>query len=192
MRKNRIMRYTALLFFALFLSHAASAQTAEQPKPTPTPVAVKAAATADVSSPDAILKALYDVISGDAGKPRDWDRFRSLFYKGAHLIPTGKNQQGAFIARMMTPDEYIARNSPFFEKDGFHEREVSRKSERFGNIMHVFSTYEAFKTAGDKQPFLRGINSIQLLFDGNRWWIMNVYWQAESLETPLPKEYLKK
>ena len=47
----------------------------------------------DVGSLDAIMKAVYDVISGDAGKPRDWDRFRSLFHKDARLIPSGKNPQ---------------------------------------------------------------------------------------------------
>lgn len=187
------MRFIFFIFAALFLSITASAQTAEQakPSPTPTPVAIKPATAADVSSPDAILKALYDVISGDAGKPRDWDRFRSLFYKGAHLIPTGKNRQGTHVARMMTPDEYISGNSSFFEKEGFHERESARKSDRYGNIMQVFSTYEAYKTATDKEPFMRGINSIQLFNDGSRWWIMNVYWQAETPENPLPKEYLK-
>src|SRR5436190_11120186 len=42
------------------------------PGQTPKPADPK-----DVSSMDSIMKAIYDVISGEKGKPRDWDRFRS-------------------------------------------------------------------------------------------------------------------
>src|SRR5918994_877095 len=89
--------------------------------------ATKEANPADVSSLDAIMKSVYDVISGDAGKPRDWDRFRSLFHKDARLIPSGKNPQtGVVGARVLTPEDYITRSGPFLEKEGFHEREMSR------------------------------------------------------------------
>jgi hypothetical protein len=37
---------------------------------------------------------------------------------------------------------------------------------------------------------MRGINSIQLFNDGNRWWIVNIYWQQESAEDPIPDMYL--
>lgn len=182
------MRSTALIFTLLFLAVSAFAQTTiQQPEP-----AVITANTADVASPEAIIKAVYEVISGDAGKARNWDRFRTLFHKDARLIPTGKDQKGTFMARAMTPEDYISRNAPFFEKNGFHEREVFKKSERYGNIMHVFSTYEAFKTTADKEPFMRGINSFQLLFDGSRWWVLTIYWQAETPDNLLPKEYLSK
>ena len=33
----------------------------------------------DVESVDTIIKALYEVISGEKGEERDWDRFRNLF-----------------------------------------------------------------------------------------------------------------
>lgn len=153
---------------------------------------VKEANPADVSSLDAIMKAVYDVISGDAGKPRDWDRFRSLFHKDARLIPTNKNAQtGVFGARALTPEEYVTRVEPVFAKDGFHERELARHVDQYGNIAQVFSTYHAFRKSDDKQPFLRGINSFQLLNEGKRWWVVTIYWQAETPESPIPKEYLK-
>ncbi len=152
----------------------------------------KTANPADVSSIDSIMKAVYEVISGDAGAKRDWDRFRTLFYKDARLIPTGKNPQtGVVGARASTPDEYVEKNSPFFEKNGFFEKEISRKTDVFGNIAQVFSTYAAYKKSDDKEPFLRGINSFQLLYDGKRWWVMTIYWQAESKDDPIPAEYLK-
>src|SRR5438045_3069112 len=95
----------------------------------------------DVSSMDAIMKAVYDSISGDAGKARDWDRFRSLFHKDARLIPTGKNATtGVVSANALSPEDYIKRVEPFFASQGFYEREAARKVEQYGNIVHVFST----------------------------------------------------
>ena len=86
---------------------------------------------ADVATIDSIMKAVYDVISGDAGKARDWDRFRSLFIDGARLIPTtGKNKDtGLVAARVLTPEDYIKRSDPFLLKEGFHEREIARRVE---------------------------------------------------------------
>ena len=138
------------------------------------------------------MKAVYSTISGDAGSKRDWARFRSLFHKDARLIPAGKNPQtGVVGARAFTPDDYISRSEPFFAKEGFYESEKARRVEIFGNIAHVFSTYESRHTPGDKTSFMRGINSFQLLNDGKRWWIITIYWEAESPENPLPKKYLK-
>jgi hypothetical protein len=153
---------------------------------------VKEADPADVSSIDAIMKAVYDVISGDAGQKRDWERMRTLFHRDARLIPSGKNPQtGVFGARALSPDDYIKRNEPFFAKEGFYEREVARRTDIYGNIAQVFSTYESFHSMSDKKPFMRGINSFQLLNDGKRWWIMTIFWQAETPESPIPKTYLK-
>lgn len=150
-----------------------------------------AANPADVASMDAAIASLYDVISGPAGKKRDWDRFRSLFIPGARLIPTGQRQGGNFGSTVIDPEGYITRSAPFLEKEGFFEKEVARRTEVFGNIAHVFSTYEARHKAEDKDPFMRGINSIQLMNDGKRWWIVTVFWQAESKDVPLPDKYLQ-
>lgn len=152
----------------------------------------KEADAKDVASLDAIMKAVYEVISGDAGQPRDWDRFRTLFYKDARLIPTGVNPQTKVVgATALAPDEYIKRAEPFFAKEGFYETEKARRVDLYGNIAQVFSTYEARHSKTDKTPFLRGINSFQLLNDGKRWWVMTIYWQAESPENQIPKKYLK-
>jgi len=139
---------------------------------------------------DSIIASLYKVISGPAGQ-RDWGRFRSLFAPGARLIATGVRPSGEVVSRVMTPDDYAQRNGPFFEKSGFFEREVSRRTERFGNIAHLFSTYESRHAADDAKPFARGINSIQLMNDGKRWWIVTVFWQSEDEKNPLPAEYLR-
>lgn len=139
---------------------------------------------------DSIIAALYKVISGPAGQ-RDWDRFHLLFAPGARLIATGVRPSGEVVSRVMSPDDYAQRNGPFFEKNGFFEREISRRTDRFGNIAHLFSTYESRHAPDDAKPFARGINSIQLMNDGKRWWIVSVFWQAEDEKNPLPAEYLR-
>ena len=149
---------------------------------------------ADVESIDAIIAAAYDVISGPAGRTRDWDRERSLFISGARLIPTaveaGRNDVD-LAPQTLNVEDYIARVEPLFAKNGFYEKEVARRVEQFGQIAHVWSTYESRHDPSDAAPFMRGINSIQLFDDGKRWWILSIYWQHESAEHPLPKKYLQ-
>jgi len=159
--------------------------------PTPAPTAPPARPT-DVGSIDSIIAAVYDVISGPAGQKRDWDRMRSLFVPGARLIPTGRGPTGEVGSRVRTVEEYIARSSPLLERDGFFEREIARSTETFGNIAHAFSTYESRHKADDPKPFQRGINSIQLMNDGKRWWIVTIFWQGEDEKNPLPEKYLSK
>jgi hypothetical protein len=159
------------------------------PAPAPAPPAAPVANAADVASPDAIVSALYDVISGPAGK-RDWNRFRSLFLADARLIPAGPLKPGTTSPRVLSPEGYAAVVTPHFEANGFFEKEVARRSERFGSVLHAFSTYESRHKADDAAPFARGINSIQLFFDGTRWWVVTVLWQQETRELQLPKEFL--
>ena len=163
------------------------------PSTTPAPAAgpaTPAANPADVASVDSIIAAVYDVISGPAGKPRDWDRMKSLFIPGARLIPTVLRQSGGYGSRVLTVDEYIQRASGLMAKEAFYEREAARKTEEFGQIVHVFSTYES-RHAPDAKPFQRGINSIQLMNDGTRWWVVTIFWQGEDDKHPLPERYLK-
>jgi pimeloyl-ACP methyl ester carboxylesterase len=144
----------------------------------------------DVSSPEALVAAVYDVISGPAGKKRDWERFRSLFADGARLIPTSTSAAGDHVPRVLDAEGYIRRTEPVFETTGFVEKEVARRVEAFGHIRHVFSTYEARHDRADAQPFLRGINSFQLVFDGTRWWVVTIFWEAESDAAKVPAKYL--
>ena len=144
----------------------------------------------DVSSPEAIVAAVYDVISGPAGQKRNWNRMRTLFVPDARMIPTGKRQTGEITRRTLTVEDYITNSGPHLEKDGFFETEIGKKTEQFGNIVHVFSTYESKRTLKDEKPFMRGINSIQLWFDGQRWWVITIFWQSESPDTPIPEKYI--
>lgn len=107
------------------------------------------------------------------------------------LIAHKDRKTGEQKLRTITPEEYIKISGPMLEELGFFEKEVGRKHEEFAHIYHAFSTYEARQKQGDAKPMMRGINSIQLFHDGQRWWITTVYWEAETPETPLPEKYLK-
>lgn len=143
-----------------------------------------------VASQDQILETLYAVISGEKGEARDWDHFRYLFHSNAKLIPTGKGKSGAVGAQFWTVEDYIAKAGDYLVEKGFFEKEIHRISDSFGGITQVFSTYESYHSESDTTPFARGINSIQLLYDGERWWIINIYWTAETEVNPIPKKYL--
>jgi hypothetical protein len=175
---------TTLLAACLLLagSPVLEAQQAAAPAPAADP--------ADVATEDAIVRALYDVISGDAATPRNWDRMRSLFHPEARLIPAGRAQDGSYRIRVMTLAEWIAGAEPYFAREGFYERELAFRSERFGQIVHRFSTYDSRHAASDTAAFARGINSIQLFNDGKRWWVMNIMWDAERPGLTIPGQYL--
>jgi len=131
----------------------------------------------DVSTLDGIVHALYEVLSGPAGQPRDWERYRTLFIEGARLIVvvavTGEKPR----ARQLTVEDYIRRVEPIFAIEDFWERETSRQTETFGRVAHVLSTYESLRDPNGP-PFERGDNSMQLFYDDSRWWVVSVMWNT--------------
>ena len=139
---------------------------------------------------DSTIKNLYAVISGEKGVKRNWKQFKFLFKPDAKLIPSGKDKAENYRVRYMSPNDYIKSSGKWLVENGFFEKEIHRKIDTFGNITQVFSTYESFHSESDDTPFMRGINSIQLLNDGKRWWVINIYWAQETKDHPIPKKYL--
>ncbi|GAA4811629.1 hypothetical protein [Litoribaculum gwangyangense] len=139
---------------------------------------------------DGTLKSLYNVISGEKGVERNWKQFKYLFHPDAKLIPSGKTKEGVMMVRFLKPEDYIKNSGKWLVDNGFFEKEIHRKVDSFGNITQVFSTYESFRSEADLEPFMRGINSIQLFHDSKRWWIINIYWAQETEANPIPKTYL--
>jgi hypothetical protein len=181
---------SALLLGAGSISAAQKQAPKAAPVAPPAPVAAPPVAqSGDVDSIDHILAAVYDVISGPAG-PRDWDRFRSLFFAGARLIPTWRDDKGNVKSRILSPDEYAQRAGESFSKEGFFEASIANRVESWEHLAHVWSTYESQHAKGEK-PFARGVNSFQLFFDGARWWIVTIYWEGEAPGHALPAKYLK-
>lgn len=158
-----------------------------------TPASVPASRPADpkdVATPEAILAALYDVISGGAGQKRDWDRMRSLFRPEARLMPMVKGRDGNARVVTITVEDYVQRSGPMLERDGFFEQEIARRLDLYGDFAHAWSTYEGRKSRSDEKPFLRGINSIQLVRQQGRWWVLQIVWEQEHDAGPIPPQYL--
>lgn len=151
---------------------------------------VSAQYESDVKSVDSIIKALYASISGDAGVERDWDRFRNLFIPEGRLMPTFQNQEGKVGYVQWGIEEYIERVNDSFLETGFHEDELSKEVDSYRYITQVFSSYQSKRTV-DGEVFARGINTIQLFNDGERYWVVSVFWSSENEEYPVPAKYLK-
>ena len=167
------------------------AQASPSKAPSPDTLPRPTANPADVQSVDALLTALYDVISGPAGAKRDWNRFRSLFAPHARLMPARALPNGKSDLIVWSVDDYANGVGPRLEAQGFFEREIARKTEAYGNILHAFSTYESRRSADtNEKPFARGINSIQVLKDGDRWWVVSIFWDSERPGNALPAQYL--
>lgn len=144
----------------------------------------------DADSPDGVVDALYDVISGPAGERRDWDRFRDLFLSGARIatfttLPDGTPQEGVW-----TLDEYIPAAAEFYAEAGFWEKELWSRTDRFGNVAHVLSTYESRVGSAGAEPVGRGLNSLQMVRRDGRWWIAGLAFELEGPGRPLPERYL--
>jgi hypothetical protein len=194
-----------IVTLAVVATTAALAQAPATPAPTPAPPRLVGSIAShpdwpkakpeDVKSPEAILAAVYSAISGAKGQPRDWDRMRSLFIPDARLIPSvappaATDAPAHADAIALTIDGYIARSSARMTSDGFFEHSIHNETEQFGNIVQVWSTYESRHNADDPTPFARGINSFQLLKDGDRYWVVNIFWDSESPTKPIPAKYL--
>lgn len=141
----------------------------------------------DTSSIEKIVRALYETISGPAGVARNWNRFGSLFFPGARLVRTLIADDGTPRAFPMNVREYELDTAEYFRRESFYEAEVGRRIDRFGNIAHVLSVYEARHHPEDAKPIRRGINSIQHFHDANRWWIISVIWDNERADNPIPQ-----
>jgi len=153
---------------------------AQAQMPTPRPE--------DVATVDGIIRAFYEVISGPAGQPREWHRDSSLYIPGVKFVAMSV-RNGQPVANVTDHAEYAAGSNDFFVRNGFFEREIHRVERRYGNILHVFSAYE-FRQRADGPVQGRGVNSIQLFWDGRRWWIANATWDGERPDNPIPQELL--
>jgi hypothetical protein len=146
--------------------------------------------SADSASPDSLVRALYDVISGPSGQKRNWERMRNLFEPGATMLAVfGSGSK--VVKRPLTVDDYIKVAGPNLEGNGWYEKEIARRLEVFGAIGSAWSTYESRTKNGQEKPTARGINCFQITFDGTRWWIHSLTWQAEDTNLILPTKYLK-
>ena len=168
----------------------ASAQEQRTKPPARVEVQTISARPEDVATLDGIMKAFYEVVSGPAGQPRQWARDRSLYISGIRFVATGVRKGNSKpYANVMDHQTFVDQSNDFLVRDGFYEREIHRVTRRFGNIAHIFSTYETRRKA-DGPVTGRGVNSLELFYDGTRWWIASAIWDEERTDNPIPKELL--
>jgi len=135
----------------------------------------------------AAVDEMYAMISGPKG-PRDWSRQANCFHPEARQIRTRIDAQGRPAMTIMGLDDYARDTTPFFAANDFHEIEIARRIDLFGNIAHVWSAYEARTSLDDDKPERRGINSIQLFRDPALGWrIVNMIWDNERAGVRLPE-----
>jgi hypothetical protein len=195
-RSVEAVLWMGLLFSGIPVAAAQAIEPAAPPRPAPVPGAIAAhpdwprADAADVKSPAAIIAALSSSISGEAGQARNWDRFRSLFVPGAgRMIVTRVPKTGPADVTVLSMEDYIARSSKGAPA-GFYEIPIAYEMQSFGRMTHVYESYGLHHTRDD-QPYVRGVNSWELLFDGTRYYVLQVYWDTERADNPLPAKLQK-
>lgn len=143
----------------------------------------------DVSSIDGIIRAYYQVVSGPAGQPREWGRDATLYIPGVRFVVFSKDRNGKTSAQSMTHQEFVDSSDRAMVAKGFYEREIHRIVHRAGDVAHILSTAE--NSASPNGPAQgRSIDSLELYWDGKRWWIASAnVWELSSGES-LPAEFL--
>ena len=175
-------RIAAVLAISVaFLAPALRAQAPEGKSAAQTP------ACPSTATLDQLIKALDAAVSGPGNQDRTC--FRALFLPDARLMPLVTNKDdGSVKPRILTVQDWI----DLVAKRGanvFYERQVKVTTETFGHEAHLWSTYETRATPDGKAE-VRGINSIQAVFDGKAWKVISIVWQAETPTETVPAKYL--
>jgi hypothetical protein len=147
----------------------------------------------DVGTQDGIVKALYESLSFATGSQPDFDRFKTLFREQALLVPPKSDK--ASPLHQIEVDLWVKKTVEHIvldgmERKGGHVTEVARRTSKFGTIVQIFSTFELRVKLNDPSPTQRGIYSMQLMRDNQRWWIVSLMWDFERTDLPIPRAYL--
>ncbi|MFC4932120.1 hypothetical protein [Massilia sp. GCM10023247] len=185
MKPLALLRGLGAAFLVSSLVLPASAQTAPN-RLGATPACGNAAPDEDSRSPESLVLALYQIVSGPAGAPKDWARMARLFAPGALVTPTLHGS--GFLAAPQRPDQFAELNDRVFGQRAFYERELAQRIERYGHIAHVWSSFDT-RDGLDMAPRARGVNSFQLMDDGKRWCILSATWDIETPDHPLPPQF---
>lgn len=138
----------------------------------------------DVSTIDGLMKAFYEVVSGEAGETRQWERDLSLhnpkaIYSYYSMINGESKQLTLSLKDFHKETDIMVLETPFYEN------EINREVKIFGNIANVWSTYET-RLEKDGEVVRRGINSLQLFYANNKWEIISLVFDKETDENKIP------
>jgi hypothetical protein len=140
----------------------------------------------DVASPEALLAALHDSVSGPPG-PVDWDRFRSLFLPSARLGSSVTDANGVTRITTSTVEELISSGAAERERVPWYEEILVKHLERFDHIAVAFYSHDD-RSSLQGPPIQQSVNVCVMLYDGSRWWIQSASWEAVPKFRSLPPE----
>jgi hypothetical protein len=132
---------------------------------------------------NALIRALYEVISFDEGGEPNWERMSSLFSKHARITRITPDGTDYFDVQGFQAMAKEALDLGLYTQ--FHEVEVRRDERRFGGLAHVLSAYETRQSRDAKEPFARGVNSLQLILEAGGWKVLSLFWDEENTSSPL-------
>ncbi len=146
--------------------------------------------TENTSSIENIVSSIYEVVSGKKGEERNWELMKIIFHPDARLIMNYTNKEGEHEIYFYSVEDYISTFREGLKQSDLYEKDVKNQIDVFGNMAQVFSTFKSYKSKTDEEPFKKGMASIQLFNDGERWWVLSMYWKNESEDSKIPSEYL--
>jgi hypothetical protein len=190
MLKASSLLVTVVISCALLFPQSTGKTPAPQKHLPHVPISPVSPRSEDVSTIDGIVKAYFEVVSGPAGQPRQWGRDATLYIPNVRFIIFSEDAAGNTIARSMTHPEFVDSSNASLTGKAFYEHEVHRVTHRAGDVVHILSTSEHMSNPeGPAQG--RSIDSLELFWDGSRWWIANVgIWDVNASKHPLPAEFL--
>ena len=129
----------------------------------------------NVGTLDGIIKAYYDVVTIKKGEKINYERDSLLHIAGVRVGSAGIDAKGNPILQYTSLSEFHRQSDAYMEKNGFWEHETVRTVQHIQNIYHVWSSYVSAYTPGGK-TIAQGVNSIELFFDGKRFWILGWFY----------------
>lgn len=140
-----------------------------------------------VKTIDGTINETYKIITGERGEKRNWEAFRQLFTGDAQLSVLTHDSLGRGILTTYSLEEFVRIGMKYYEKDGFIEYPLKTIINEYNGIANVFQSYYAKENEFEEE----GVNSLQLIFDGKRWWITSILWTSDINGIKLPKELKK-
>lgn len=160
------MKYLFSTLLLLFLSMSVLAQDKTE---------------SSLQSIDGIINELLDQITIEKGQKMDTTAIRNLFHPTALLTVSDST-----MAETVSLDDFLKLlRDPYYEA-GYEEKEIHKIVDEFNGIAQVFQTFYGKDSDGAEE---KGINSYQLAYYDERWWIVSLLWTMESENAKIPQKY---
>ena len=140
-------------------------------------------------SVDAITGEVVQLISKTKDRKHDWKAFRNLFHPEARIAILNHGDDFPKAYEYVSLNDFVEIMDEQYDGVGFEEVEISKVLDEFNGIAHAFQTFEGRVLDGEESG--RGINSYELVYYDNRWWITSLLWTLEDDSNPIPGTYKK-